>query len=243
MSRILFVCSGNTCRSPMAAGIARRVFGASHSILSAGAETTTGRPAARYAISTMSEMGVDVAKHSSRTLEDVDLTSFDLVVVFRPSAAQCMAFPPSLYVQYLDVADPYGGTIDTYRTAARSIERAVRRLYVDDAVRRASTVADAAGSHVSGMLNRAAKECEKEVGEFARRQIGVSVHDKATLGQLARDIEKYSMSRNRPDLAELSAAIAEANAVWVPVKHRDDPSVDDLIDGLKAIQKVFQLLE
>ncbi|OLD64750.1 MAG: hypothetical protein AUI47_04420, partial [Acidobacteria bacterium 13_1_40CM_2_68_5] len=51
MSHILFICSGNTCRSPMAAGIARRIFGQSHLIVSAGAGTSGGDGAATNAAS------------------------------------------------------------------------------------------------------------------------------------------------------------------------------------------------
>ncbi|MFQ5992604.1 MAG: low molecular weight phosphatase family protein [Nitrospiraceae bacterium] len=84
MSRLLFLCSGNTCRSPMASGIARRVFGPSHRVMSAGAETGSGEAAAQDAIAAMSELGVDISSHCTVDIADLDLTSFDLIVVFRP---------------------------------------------------------------------------------------------------------------------------------------------------------------
>jgi len=225
----------------MAAAIAKRVFGPSHTILSAGAETATGSSATKHAIAAMSEIGIDISEHLSNDVIQVDLAGFDLVVVFRPSAAESITVPQGVRVEYLNVADPYGGPLDAYRSAARSIERGVRRLYVEDALRRAE--GSQPSSHLSGIVNRAAKECEKEVAQFMVDKLGQAMSDKATLGQLAKSIRKCTLAENRPEVATLSDAITSVNDLWVKVKHRDDPAKKDLVDGLRAIQQVFKLLE
>jgi len=227
----------------MAVGIARRVFGPSHTIRSAGAETSGGEPAASNAVTVMSEIGCDISEHSSVDIATLDLASFDLIVVFRPSAAESVSVPRNVRVEYLDVRDPLGHPLDTYRTAARSIQRGVRRLYVEDALRRTSGANNPAGSHLFGILSRAAKECEKEVAEFVTQHLGVSAHEKVTLGQLARCIEEHAASHNTPELAAISTAVAQVNDLWVKLKHREDPAPEDMIAGLEGMLKVFQLLD
>lgn len=225
----------------MAAGIAGRIFGPSHTVMSAGAETGRGGHVAPNAVVVASELGVDISNHSTVDMSDVDLASFDLVVVFRPSSAEYVTLPEGVPVAYLDVADPYGSSLETYRAAARKIERGVRSLYVEDAIRRVSSGGVQPSSHLSGIFNRAAKECEKEVARFVAGDLQQSVSPKATLGQLAQSIAAVSIGR--PALATLSAAVARANDVWVNVKHRNDPSAEDLVQGLTAIGRVLELLE
>ncbi|MEW6211254.1 MAG: low molecular weight phosphatase family protein [Acidobacteriota bacterium] len=241
MSHVLFLCTGNTCRSPIAAGIAKRVFGPSHTILSAGAETGNGGPIAPNAIRAAHCLGVDISGQSTRDMTGLDLASFDLIVVFRPSSAEYVQLPTGVLVEYLDVDDPYGSSIEQYSIAARKIERGVRRLYVRDALRRSCVSPVQASSHLAGIFNRAAKECEMEVATFVADDLKQSVSPKATLGQLAGLIAATAASK--PSLASLATTVGEANDVWVAVKHRSDPPAKDLREGLEAIERVFDLLD
>jgi protein-tyrosine-phosphatase len=224
----------------MAAGIARNVFGSTHAIASAGAETAAGHPAAGNAIKAMAEFDVDISDHETMDVADLDLSSYDLIVVFRPSAAESIRFPAASLIEYLDIPDPYGEPLDTYRRTVRAIRRGVRALYARDARRRLA--GGATGSHVAGVFNRAAKEFEKEVSEFVTRKFGTSMPKKATLGQLGKDIEKYSIEHNSSALMDLATLISNINDNWVKVKHREDPAAAHLIAGLDQIQRGFQLL-
>lgn len=82
--RVLFVCSGNICRSPMAEGYFRdRIAGAglSHVVAdSAGTLGIEGRPASPEAVQAMAEIGVDISSHLSRGVTASDMTTADLVV-------------------------------------------------------------------------------------------------------------------------------------------------------------------
>src|SRR2546422_694720 len=122
MSNVLFLCTGNTCRSPIAEGIARRVFGPSHKIQSAGAETGHGGPIAQNAVLAAKCLGVDISGQLTRDMTGLDLTNFDLIVVFRPSSAEYIQFPETASVEYIDVDDPYGSSLDMYKIAARKIQ-------------------------------------------------------------------------------------------------------------------------
>lgn len=200
----------------MAARIAQRVFGSTHTVLSAGAETGSGAPAAKNAITALKEIGLDVSKHRSVDVQDLDIASFDVVVVFRPSSGELISIPDAVPMTYLDVADPYGGTLDDYRAAARSIERGVRRLYTDDALRRVLEPNGPTGSHLAGIFIRAAKECEQEVAAFMATKLHITVQKKATLGQLQHTMSKFVTDHDRPPETSLECASTNGRAGWGP---------------------------
>lgn len=242
MSQILFLCSGNTCRSPIAAGFAEKVFGPSHSIFSAGAETSNGAPIAPNAVHAAKYLGADISEQVTCDMAGLELTSFDLISVFRPSSAERVPLPSGVPVEYLDVADPYGGSLDEYRAAARIIRWGVLRVYASDALRRSSDGSDTATSHVAGFFNRAASFCESGLGEFLE-SLGLPVRKKATLGVLAEELGKYSKA-NRNGFARLVVALNAANKPWVGIKHNPvDVSAKDFISGLEAIKQASLLLE
>src|SRR5438105_1519215 len=82
--RLLFVCIGNTCRSPLAAAVASALLGSRVHAESAGI-TETGRPAASDAITVLQErFGMDLTTHRSRHLDEVALTQFDVLIALDP---------------------------------------------------------------------------------------------------------------------------------------------------------------
>jgi len=79
--KILFACSGNTCRSPMAEGIAHKILGANIHVESAGTHAHVRDPPPVNAVKTMRDkFGVDIASHRSRSVNDVHIENFDYVV-------------------------------------------------------------------------------------------------------------------------------------------------------------------
>jgi protein-tyrosine-phosphatase len=82
-SAVLFACTTNTVRSPMAAAILRHLAGRRAYVESAGV-----RPDApdAFAIAAMEEIGIDISRHAPRTLRDLHDTSFDLIVTLSPEA-------------------------------------------------------------------------------------------------------------------------------------------------------------
>jgi hypothetical protein len=151
-----------------------------------------------------------------------------------------MRVPPSVVVDHIDVPDPYGADLGTYRKTARKLLRGVRRLYVRDAIRRGGV---SAGSHVAGVFNRAAKQLENEVYEFVVDTLGLTVHSKITLGQMAELLTEHSKTDADPALLMISEALRPVNDHWVKVKHRDGPLKQELLAALKAVQDCFVLLE
>jgi protein-tyrosine phosphatase len=80
--RVLTVCTGNTCRSPMAAALVAARFGdagISVEVASVGTLGWSGRPATAHAVEAMHNMGLDISGHRSRRIEPTDL-EVDLVL-------------------------------------------------------------------------------------------------------------------------------------------------------------------
>ena len=82
VERVLLVCTGNQCRSPMAEALLRSKLGPDSSIQVASAGTVgDGTPPPEYAVRVMAEVGLDLADRPSRSLEDAELAAADLIVV------------------------------------------------------------------------------------------------------------------------------------------------------------------
>lgn len=75
--RILFLCVANSARSQMAEGLARSMFGGRIRVESAGSRPLRVHP---HAVRVMEEIGIDISGHRSKSVEEVDLASVDLVV-------------------------------------------------------------------------------------------------------------------------------------------------------------------
>jgi protein-tyrosine-phosphatase len=80
---VLFVCSMNSVRSPMAAAILRHLAGRRTYAVSAGVRAGEPDP---FAVAAMNEIGIDIAGHRPHTLQDLHDTSFDLIVTLSPEA-------------------------------------------------------------------------------------------------------------------------------------------------------------
>ncbi len=80
---VLFACTMNSVRSPMAAAIFRHLVGRRAYVESAGVRAGEHDP---FVDAVMEEIGIDVRRHKPRTIRDLDDTSFDLIVTLSPEA-------------------------------------------------------------------------------------------------------------------------------------------------------------
>lgn len=131
IQRVLFVCAGNTCRSPIAAAVARQLLGSEAQVESAGTAADDGAAATTEAVQVMTERGLNIDAHRSRSLRSVALTDFDVVVALTPSIAQTLRNQEvdASKLKSLDIPDPLGRGLETYRVTAVAIERDLRRLF------------------------------------------------------------------------------------------------------------------
>ena len=134
MKRILFVCTGNTCRSPMAECLFRALAEGKCEALSAGVYALSGAPASDGARRAMKRRGLSVERHRSQTVTRVLLEQVDLVVGMSPNhiLQLQMMYPgcqtPMISLDDPPVSDPYGGDDAAYERAARDIERQLPQL-------------------------------------------------------------------------------------------------------------------
>ncbi len=102
--KILFLCTGNSCRSQMAEGWARYFHGDRLDVWSAGLETHGLNP---LAVQAMQEAGVDITAHYSKLLEDLQDVEFDLVITVCGHADEhCPLFSGGTSVVHHGFADP-----------------------------------------------------------------------------------------------------------------------------------------
>jgi RpiB/LacA/LacB family sugar-phosphate isomerase len=142
MKTILFVCTGNVCRSPMAEGLFRHAVRdrGDYRVLSAGLGAMEGQPPSAYAVKAVKELGIDIAGQRSRMLtrqlvEDADYifgmthSHIDTVALLYPQAAEktflLREFDETLDLFEKDISDPIGGSYETYANCRDQIEQGI----------------------------------------------------------------------------------------------------------------------
>ncbi len=121
--KILFVCTGNTCRSPMAEGIFRKMVAErdlESQILcqSAGISPMEGAPASENAVLALKEIGIDISSHRARRLTGEEMPVWDIFFTMSQTHGYILreagAPEGSIYVPGF-VEDPFGKDLPAYR--------------------------------------------------------------------------------------------------------------------------------
>ncbi|MGH7603558.1 MAG: low molecular weight protein arginine phosphatase [Gemmatimonadaceae bacterium] len=141
---LLFICSGNTCRSPLAEALARQTAARRGiddiDVSSAGTNAVDNVPATDEALLVGMERGLDLTGHRSRQLTPAIVSEADLIFVMTPGhLEQVKQMGGRGKVHVIDeyasgasdkgISDPYGGDLDAYRNTTDSLEEELERLF------------------------------------------------------------------------------------------------------------------
>ncbi|HSZ10567.1 MAG TPA: arsenate reductase ArsC [Rhizomicrobium sp.] len=135
---VLFACTFNAVRSPMASAIMRHLYGRFVYVHSAGARAGELDP---MAVEVMDEIGIEIGKHRPRRFEDLEDTSFDLVIALSPQAqhkAVELTRTVAVDIEYWPTNDPTAvegsreQRLDAYRAVRDELMRRIRARFAVD---------------------------------------------------------------------------------------------------------------
>jgi protein-tyrosine-phosphatase len=143
--RVLFVCTGNTCRSPLAEAVARQLAGTRQvrdvDFSSAGTAAWEGAPASDGALLVGLERGLDLNGHRARQLTGELVAAADLILTMGPhhleriealgghGKAHLLTAYASSDRESRAISDPFGGDLEVYRTALDELEVEIERAF------------------------------------------------------------------------------------------------------------------
>jgi len=211
MKTILFVCTGNVCRSPMAEGLFRHAVGArsDYRALSAGLGAMDGQQPSPYAVQAVKELGIDISGLRSRML-NLDLVQqadyifgmthshIDTIALLYPQAAEktflLREFDETLDLFEKDITDPIGGSYEVYLNCRDQLEQGIASLlrYLEAGQPAGAQAAAKTASVAIGSDHKGFKL--KELLKQHLQERGVSVADYGTRSEEPVDYPDYAFA-------------------------------------------------
>jgi arsenate reductase len=140
--RVLFLCTGNSCRSQMAEGLLRQMAGARFEVLSAGTEPRGLNP---QAVKTMKEIGIDISDHRSKGIDELPVHRFDYVITVCDKAREASPNFPSQSARFhWSIDDPaeVRGSAEVRRRAFRHVRERLADLILQFVVSETRRIPD-----------------------------------------------------------------------------------------------------
>lgn len=131
---IMFLCTGNSCRSQMAEGFTRKLWGYEFEVFSAG---TKKHGMNERAIKVMAEVGIDISNHFSKTVDELPNITFDYVVTVCDAAKETCPYFPGGKIIHIGFQDPPALTkymtdedeiLSVYRKVRDEIHTSIKNL-------------------------------------------------------------------------------------------------------------------
>lgn len=132
MKKVLFICTGNSCRSQMAEGLLRHLAGDRYEVFSAGLQPSFVHP---LAIMVMKEIGIDISHHRSEPLDRYLDETFDYVITVCSDAERnCPVFPGNTLRMHWPIPDPARAVgmeeeiMDTFRSVRDKLRKMIEEF-------------------------------------------------------------------------------------------------------------------
>src|SRR5205823_7177468 len=207
---ILFVCTGNVCRSPMAEGIFRHAVKGrgDFRVLSAGVGAIEGQPPSAHAVQALAELGIDISQQRSRmlTAELVNQADYifgmthghvDAVNLLYPQAAEKILllreFDETLDVFEKDISDPIGGSYEVYLDCRDQIEQGIASMlkFIDQTSGAAAGATPERATTLALGADHAGYELKESLKQHVERR-GLNVLDFGTSSMAAADYPDFA---------------------------------------------------
>ena len=128
--KIIFICTGNACRSQIAEGLLRNLASDQFSVFSAGSHPSQVHP---MSVAVMEEVGIDISHHTSDPISDYVDHGIDVVITVCDNAKQaCPVFPGNAEHIHWSIEDPFKGwnfdplDLDTFRKVREEINSKIK---------------------------------------------------------------------------------------------------------------------
>ena len=129
-SKVLFVCTGNTCRSVLAEYLGRQLFGSSVAFESAGINPQPAMDAENAIFTLKNNFGIDASGHIPRNVRSLEMADYDLIIALEKRAvavAHALGAPASK-LKLWKIHDPWGPDLTEYDRASLEIRRKLQQL-------------------------------------------------------------------------------------------------------------------
>lgn len=231
---LLFVCGGNTCRSPMAVGIARTLSPAPAQVESAGI-APHGHSAEPDAVAVVRDkFGVDISRHRPHSIKGVDLRPYTRVVAMEPYVARALANEHGVPLDKLavwDIKDPFRCGRPAYERCADEIHRLLTTLIADlDAFHLGDVKADPATSRNEDPTSLADRIC--------RLRDDLYRWDGELASGVLRGTLLQGIAKKAADSFETALREAVRSCVSIARGDQPIPSVEDTIGRGKDLDRL-----
>lgn len=142
--KVIFVCTGNTCRSPLAEGLFKKMLSEKGidgiEVASAGLAAFSGDEVSVNSVNAAKNYGVDISSHRARSLSPYELDEGLFFCMSRSHMAALLPYVDEnrLFLLGIGISDPYGGNQETYNKCAEEISQAlesVLKTVISNAIR------------------------------------------------------------------------------------------------------------